>query len=108
MDDFETLLAGSKTAVERWVKARMSNPADAEDIQKVLRYRVSAFLKQKPTLTLSKAVALLNENQQVFDDYYTDASRFIDLHGVSTDSYKSMQKELKAFVSSSLGLTLAS
>ena len=32
MDDFETLLAGSKTAVERWVKARMSNPADAEDI----------------------------------------------------------------------------
>ena len=83
-------------------------PADAEDIQKVLRYRVSAFLKQKPTLTLSTAVALLKENQQVFDDYYTDASRFIDLHGVSTDSYKSMQKELKAFVSSSLGLTLAS
>ena len=32
MDDFEALLAGSKTAVERWVKARMSSLADAEDI----------------------------------------------------------------------------
>ena len=32
MDDFEALLAGSKTAVERWVKARMCSLADAEDI----------------------------------------------------------------------------
>ena len=32
MDDFETLLAQSRTAVERWVYARMSSHADAEDI----------------------------------------------------------------------------
>lgn len=86
----------------RWV------PADAADIQKVLRYRVSAYLKQKPDLTLSKAVALLKENQQAYDDYYTDASQHIDLHEVSTNTFKSMQKELESFVRSSLGLTLAS
>ena len=32
MDEFEALLAGSKTAVERWVRARMNRTADAEDI----------------------------------------------------------------------------
>ena len=32
MDEFETLLASGKTAVERWVRARTSRPADAEDI----------------------------------------------------------------------------
>ena len=32
MEEFERLLAGSRTAVERWVKARISNQADAEDI----------------------------------------------------------------------------
>ena len=32
MDEFETLLAGSKTAVERWIKAHIGNRADAEDI----------------------------------------------------------------------------
>ena len=32
MDEFETLLVSSKTAVERWLKARISNRADAEDI----------------------------------------------------------------------------
>ena len=32
MESFETLLAASRTAVERWVKARMGNPADAEDV----------------------------------------------------------------------------
>lgn len=79
-------------------------PADARDIQKVLRYRVSAYIRQKPDLTPLKAVALLKENQQVYDDYYTDASQHIDLYEVSTDTFKSMQKELKAFVSSSLGI----
>lgn len=83
-------------------------PADAGDIQRVLRYRVSTYIKQKPDLTLSKAVELLKENQQVYDDYYTDASRHIDLHEVSTETFKSMQTELKSFISSSLGLTLAS
>ncbi len=32
MEDFEQLLAASRTAVERWVKARVSGRADAEDI----------------------------------------------------------------------------
>ena len=32
MDGFEALLASSRTAVERWVKARVSSYADAEDI----------------------------------------------------------------------------
>ena len=32
MTEFETLLAASRTAVERWVKARMGRPADAEDV----------------------------------------------------------------------------
>ena len=32
MDEFESLLAQSRTAVERWVKARVSHYADAEDI----------------------------------------------------------------------------
>ena len=32
MDEFETLLASRKTAVERWVRARTSRPADAEDL----------------------------------------------------------------------------
>ena len=79
-------------------------PADAKDIQKILRYRVAAYIKQKPELTLPKAVALLKENQQVYDDYYTDASQHIDLYEVSTDTFRSMQKELKDFVSSSLGI----
>ncbi len=32
MDDFEVRLAAAKTAVERWVRARMSHAADAEDV----------------------------------------------------------------------------
>lgn len=32
MDEFETLLASSKTAVERWIKAHIGNCADAEDV----------------------------------------------------------------------------
>ena len=32
MEDFESLLLSSRTAVERWVKARISDYADAEDI----------------------------------------------------------------------------
>lgn len=83
-------------------------PADAADIQKVLRYRVSAYLKQKPDLTLSKAVELLKENEQVYNDYYKAASQHIDLECVSTGSFKSMQKELQAFISSSLGISLTS
>ena len=83
-------------------------PADAADIQKVLRYRVAEYLKQKPTLTLSKAVEILNENERVYNDYYKDASQFIDLKGVSTDTFKSMQKELQAIISSLLGIRLTS
>ena len=83
-------------------------PADAADIQKVLRYRVSAYLKQKPDLNMSKAIGLLKENEQVYNDYYKDASQYIDLNEVSTDTFKSMQKELQAFISSSLGISLTS
>ena len=32
MDEFESLLVSSRTAVERWVRSRLSSPADAEDI----------------------------------------------------------------------------
>ena len=32
MDEFETLMASSRTAVERWLKAHMGNCTDAEDI----------------------------------------------------------------------------
>ena len=32
VEEFETLLQASKTAVERWVKAHIGNPSDAEDI----------------------------------------------------------------------------
>ena len=32
MEPFEALLASCKTAVERWVRSRMSNSADAEDV----------------------------------------------------------------------------
>ena len=32
MEPFEALLASGKTAVERWVRSRMSNSADAEDV----------------------------------------------------------------------------
>ena len=32
MDSFEALLASARTAVERWVRSRLSSPADAEDI----------------------------------------------------------------------------
>ena len=32
MNDFETLLASCRTAVERWVRSRVSSSADAEDI----------------------------------------------------------------------------
>ena len=32
MDEFETLLASSRTAVDRWLKAHMGNCADAEDV----------------------------------------------------------------------------
>ena len=32
MNDFETLLASCRTAVERWVRSRVNSSADAEDI----------------------------------------------------------------------------
>ena len=77
---------------------------DAEDIQKVLRYRVSLYLKEKPSLTPTKAAAFLKGCNQVFDDYFTEASNYIALDQVSTSSFKSMQKELKSFICSSLGI----
>lgn len=32
MDEFETLLSASRTAVDRWLKAHIGNPGDAEDV----------------------------------------------------------------------------
>ena len=32
MDEFEALLSASRTAVDRWLKARIGNPGDAEDV----------------------------------------------------------------------------
>ena len=78
--------------------------ADAEDIQKVLRYKVANYLKEKPTLNPEKAVALLKECNQVYEDYYTDASNHIALDQVSTGSFKSVQKELKEYINFSLGI----
>ena len=46
MDEFEALLASSRTAVERWVKARVSGRADAEDIlrnRKLTSFRQCGF-----------------------------------------------------------------
>lgn len=79
-------------------------PEDADDISKVLRYHVSAFVKKKPDLTLEDAVKMMKESKQVYDDYYTDASTHISLDRVSTASFKSVQEELRAFINSSLGL----
>ena len=80
--------------------------ADADDIQKVLRYKVAAYLKEKPTMNQAKAVALLQECNLVYEDYYTDASNQIALDQVSTGSFKSVQKELREYIGSSLGINL--
>lgn len=50
MDEFESLLAQSRTGVERWVKARISNHADAEDILQetyLAAYRCFSTIKNK-------------------------------------------------------------
>ena len=69
-------------------------PIDAEDIQRVLRFWVARFVKEKPDLTLEKAVGMIKKTKQVYEDYYTDASRHISLERVSTTSFKSMQEAL--------------
>ena len=72
-------------------------PADADDINNVLRYWVSQFVKSKKELTLEKAVELLKKMKQVYEDYYKDASKHLILDDVSTASFKSVQEELKGF-----------
>ena len=71
---------------------------DADDIQRVLRFRVASYLKEKPSLTPTKAMKLLKESNQVYEDYYTEASHHIALDQVSTGTFKSMQKELQDFI----------
>ena len=78
--------------------------ADADDIQKVLRYRVAAYLKEKPNLTPTKAVSFLKGSNQVLEDYYTEASHHIALDQVSMGTFLSMQKELKEYINASLGI----
>ena len=79
-------------------------PTDADDIQQVLRYRVSAYVKEKPNLTPERALEMLNKNKQTYADFYTDASKHISLDHISTASFISVQQELKDYISSSLGL----
>ena len=79
-------------------------PADAEDVQKVLRYWVAAYLKLKPKMTMKDAVALLQSSKQAYADYYEDASKYIALDQVSTETFKSMQNELTCYVHQSLGI----
>lgn len=79
-------------------------PTDADDIQKVLRYQVAAYVKKKPNLTLEEAMKLRNKNRQAYADYYEDASRYIPLDHISTASFFSVQQELKDYISSSLEL----
>ena len=79
-------------------------PTDADDIQRVLRYRVSAYVKEKPNLTPETALKMLNKNKQTYADFYTDASKHIPLDHISTASFFSVQQELKDYISSSLGL----
>ena len=80
------------------------DPTDADDIQKVLRYWVSAYVKEKPQLTTEKALELLNKSKQAYADYFEDASRHIPLDHISTASFISVQQELKDYIGASLGL----
>ena len=78
--------------------------ADADDIQRVLRFWVSKFVKEKPNLTLNKAVEMMKGTKQAYEDYYTDASRHISLDRVSTASFQSVQDELKEYIETFLGI----
>ena len=80
------------------------DPTDADDIQRVLRYRVSAYVKEKPNLTPETALEMLNKNKQTYADFYEDASKHIPLDHISTASFTSVQQELTDYISSSLGL----
>ena len=79
-------------------------PADAEDIHRVLRYWVSQYVNSKKELTLEKAVELLKKMKQVYEDYYMDASKNLILDDVSTASFKSVQDELGVYINASLGI----
>lgn len=79
-------------------------PTDTEDIQRVLRFWVSKFVREKSSLTLEKAVEMLKRTNQVYEDYYESASKQISLDQVSTASFKSVQDELKGYINTSLGL----
>lgn len=78
--------------------------ADADEINKVLRYWVSQYVKSKKELTLEKAVELLKKMKQVYEDYYMDASKHLILDDVSTASFKSVQEELRVYINASLGI----
>lgn len=79
-------------------------PTDTEDIQRVLRFWVSKFVREKSSLTLEKAVELLKKMKQVYEDYYMDASKHLILDDVSTASFKSVQDELGVYINASLGI----
>ena len=73
---------------------------DAEDIGKVLRYYVSAFVRRKSNLTLADAAKMMQESSQAYEDYYTEASKHISLDQVSAASFNSVQEELQTVINS--------
>ena len=80
------------------------NQADEDDIAKVLRYRVSIYLKEKPFLSVEKAVKMHKQSKQAYEDYYLGAKHHIELGRIPTGSFTSMLAELKTFINSALDL----
>ena len=80
------------------------NQADEEDIARVLRYWVSKYVKEKPFLSVEKAIAIHKQSKQAYEDYYLGAKHHIELERIPTGPFSLMLVELKAFINSSLGL----
>ena len=80
------------------------NQADEEDIEKVLRYWVAQYVKEKPFLSVEKAVEMHRQSKQAYEDYYLGAKHHIELERISTGPFTSMLAELKTFINSALGL----
>lgn len=80
------------------------NQADEEDITRVLRYWVSKYLKEKPFLTIEKAIQMHRQCKQAYEDYYLGAKHHIELDRIPTGPFTSMLTELKTFINSSLDL----
>ena len=80
------------------------NQADEEDIARVLRYWVSKYVKEKPFLSIEKAIAMYKQSKQAYEDYYLGAKHHIELERIPTGPFSSMLAELKSFINSALDL----